>query len=457
MTALVLGVRGKRAFAIGASCFAFGLGFSPGRVELVRTASAQTEADLAAARRLFAEGLTDEQAGRHAAALEKFTRVQAVRDTQAVRYRIATCLEALGRLRAALEAYTATSVAASTDAESASIARASREKVEALGRRVARLIVTLPSPTPADALVKVDDEPIAANAIGTPIVVNPGAHEITASASNAAPFRAQITLAEGAQSTVQAALAARQPPAPEPPPRPASVVTLAPPPPPIVPTSQGESEPSPPPSRSGRTATGVVFLTAGGVLLAGASAVLLVRHSDIQTLEAQCPNGVCPVSQESSIEATRNRALVEGPVGVGVGAAGLVAAGIGVYFLASAPSASHAALTPWISARPRASRMRRPGDRAKATLTRRRPRPHPRRSPHRPGHLRRSRPRMRRMGVRPRPGDTSCRRRSRSTASSRSTLMIPGSVVMSPSSRFSVSEAFEKFSEPMKRFAPLVP
>jgi hypothetical protein len=339
VTALVLGVRGKRAFAIGASCFAFGLGISPGHVELFRAASAQTEADLAAARKLFAEGIADEQAGRHAAALEKFTRVQAVRDTQPVRYRIATCLEALGRLRAALEAYTATSVAASTDAESASIARASREKVEALGHRVARLVVTLPSPAPADAVVKIDGEPIAANALGTPIVVDPGAHEVTASASDAAPFHAQVTLAEGAQSTVQATLVTRQAPVPEPL-RPAPALA----PPPIVP----EPEPPQPPTSSGRTAAGIVFLTAGGVLLAGATAALLARHSDIQTLQAQCPNGVCPVSDESSLEATRNRALVEGPVGVGVGAAGLVAAGVGVYLLASAPSAPRAAFRPWL-------------------------------------------------------------------------------------------------------------
>jgi hypothetical protein len=89
-------------------------------------------------------------------------------------------------------------------------------------------------------------------------------------------------------------------------------------------------------------------VTAGGVLLAGAAAVLLARHSDIQTLEAQCPNGACPLSDESSLEATRNRALVEGPVGVGVGAAGLVAAGLGVYLLASAPSAPRAAFSPWV-------------------------------------------------------------------------------------------------------------
>ncbi len=57
---------------------------------------------------------------------------------------------------------------------------------------------------------------------------------------------------------------------------------------------------------------------------------LLVRHSDIQSIEAACPNDVCPLDQASALEGTRNRALVEGPLGVSVGVVGLVAAGVGI-------------------------------------------------------------------------------------------------------------------------------
>jgi hypothetical protein len=301
----------------------------------VASAWGQTETDLSAARRLFAEALADEQAGRHSAALDKFLRVQAVRDTQAVRYRIATCLEALGQLRAALAAYTSTSIAASTDAESASIARASREKVDALSKRVARVIVTLPAHVPSDAVVKIDGEALQANAIGTPIVVDPGPHEVTATGSGVVPFRAQMTLAEGGQSTIEATLASAPPARPAALPEPPKLVAPEPPPlPPHAPTT-----PPPPAAPStARTSAGVVFITAGGVLLAGASAILLVRHSDIQSLEAACPGGVCPLDQESQLEATRSRALIEGPLGVGVGTAGVIAAGLGIYFLATGDS-----------------------------------------------------------------------------------------------------------------------
>src|SRR5260370_16479361 len=59
-------------------------------------ASAQTAEELAVARKTFAQGVADQNAKRFEAALEEFRRVAAVRDTANVRFRIASCLEALG-------------------------------------------------------------------------------------------------------------------------------------------------------------------------------------------------------------------------------------------------------------------------------------------------------------------------------------------------------------------------
>ena len=332
------------AFACAAAACAAPAGKgSRAGLELVRPASAQTEAELSAARQLFAEALGDEQAGRHAAALEKFQRVQAVRDTQAVRYRIATCLEALGQLRAALAAYTSTSIAAAVDAESSSIARASRDKVEALSKRVARLVVTLSPHAPPDVVVKIDGEALQPNTIGTPIVLDPGLHELLATSASSLPFRARVTLGEGAQTAVEATLT----PLPAPP-------ALAPAPSPSVPEVKPVPLPeparTPPHSRAspGRTTAGVALLGGGGLLVAGAVAVLLVRHADIQSIEAACQGGVCPLTDESNLESTRSRALVEGPVGIGLGVAGIVAAGIGVYLLLTRSAPSATALAPWI-------------------------------------------------------------------------------------------------------------
>jgi hypothetical protein len=64
-----------------------------------RAAPAQSS-DLDRARALFAEALSDQEAGRTAMALEKYRRVAEVRDTAQVEYRIGTCLEGLGSRRA---------------------------------------------------------------------------------------------------------------------------------------------------------------------------------------------------------------------------------------------------------------------------------------------------------------------------------------------------------------------
>jgi hypothetical protein len=341
-------------FALSASLACGVFAAAPGTesgFSLVTPARAQTEAELSAARQLFADALADEQAGRHGAALEKFQRVQAVRDTQAVRYRIATCFEALGQLKAALAAYTSASIAGAVGAESAGIARASRDKVDALSKRVARVVVTLPARAPADAIVKIDGEAVPANTVGTPIVVDPGAHEVTVTATGSVPFHARVTLPEGAQGTVEATFTPAPPlPPPSPPP-------TAPPPhlgPALDATPPPAAEATPAaapraPNARGKT-VGIALAAGGGALVVAGAAILLVRHADIQSLDSACPNGICPRSRQSDLQATHDRAVLEGPLGVGLGVAGVVAAGIGVYLLvrpAHASPTTSSAIAPW--------------------------------------------------------------------------------------------------------------
>jgi hypothetical protein len=335
--------------AMGVHTFAPGVGVR--RIAWIAAASAQTPADLAAARKLFAEALADEAAGRYGVALEKFQRVQAVRDTQAVRYRIATCFEAMGKLRAALDAYTAASVAAGTDAESASVARAARDKLASLSKRVGRIVVNLPPKGPDDAVVKIDGDVVQSNAIGTPVVVDPGPHEVTAAATGMQAFHAPATTGEGGTATVDVAFVPIVSAIPTvPTDAPPLAPPLAPPPPPLV-----RREPVPPPRaeaplRGDRTA-GVVLVTAGAVLAAGAVVLAIARAEDVASLNDACPGGLCPLSRQSELESTRSRALVEGPAAIAVGGAGVVAAGIGIVLLATSgeghPPRATAEITPW--------------------------------------------------------------------------------------------------------------
>ncbi len=89
-------------------------------------------------------------------------------------------------------------------------------------------------------------------------------------------------------------------------------------------------------SGSSRRTWGWITLGTGGVLLASAGIVFLLRQSDIAALDTACPAGACPKSRESELTSVRNRALVEGPLSFVLAGTGVVAAGVGAYLLLGA-------------------------------------------------------------------------------------------------------------------------
>jgi hypothetical protein len=93
---------------------------------------------------------------------------------------------------------------------------------------------------------------------------------------------------------------------------------------------------------------GVVAVTAGGLLVGGAVVVALLRDADIQSLVAACPNGVCPSSKKDELVSKRSRALAEGPVAIGLGVGGGVAAAVGLYLLLAPRSKPATSLVPWV-------------------------------------------------------------------------------------------------------------
>jgi hypothetical protein len=111
------------------------------------------------------------------------------------------------------------------------------------------------------------------------------------------------------------------------------------------------------PARRAGEVLGWVGIAGGGALLATSAVLLALRGSDIASLHRDCPGDVCPPgSNRSELESTRDRALIEGPLGFAIGAAGLVTAGAAAYLLLSRrPSGpippSAARLAPWVSPR----------------------------------------------------------------------------------------------------------
>jgi hypothetical protein len=287
---------------------------------VARAAPAETPNDdrLPAARALFSEALADEQAFRFALALGKFEQVRTVRDTASVEYRIASCHEGLGEAPQAYTAYRAALLLARQDPEGTELENAATERLDALAKHVGRLTLRTPDPAPAEFVVRVDGA-VVTPATFEPMALTPGKHVVVATAANVVPFRAEISLAEGSEASLDVGFDPRPIPTRE---------TLA--------------------SGGGRPAAvaGVIAISGGGALLAASAVLLVLREHDIATLNRACPGGLCaPGADAGDLESVRSRALFEGPAGVACGAAGIAAAGIGIVLVSvrrSAPSASRA-------------------------------------------------------------------------------------------------------------------
>jgi hypothetical protein len=298
-----------------------------------RTVSAQpsdTEG-LAAARALFSEALRDEEAGRFADALQKFQRVREVRDTAPVEYRIGSCHEGLGHRVAAYAAYRDAVALGQDDANNLDVVRGALDRLDALGHYVARLTLVLPEGVPPDTEVRIDDAPVPRTEITRPVPVEPGAHVVTAVATDTPPFRSEIVLPAGAQASMTVSIGSAAAPAPR-------DVSRA---------ITGSSSPR------GRTA-GFFLAGAGTTLVAAAVVLLVAREDDIATLDHACPAGACPPGANAgALESTRNRALVEGPVAGALGGVGAALVALGAYFVLSARAAQDpptAAVGPLVAA-----------------------------------------------------------------------------------------------------------
>jgi hypothetical protein len=292
-------------------------------VAMPQAARAQPKSEVVAARNLFEEAVSDEGGKRFAVALEKFRRVQAVRDTTHVRYRIAACFEELGKLRESVASYDAAIQLGENDPKSGDVVRAAKERISELRKRMPSLTITLSKESPSDAEVELDHEKLSASALGAPVLLDPGVHEVSGSAANAPPFHTSLTLAEGARislvvpldralvaSTTEVAPVEREHP----------------------PTDRGRHPVEA--NGSGRRTWGFIAVGTGGALLVGSGVVLLLRHNDIATLHDACNNdGVCPKSREAELTSVRGRAVTEGPVAVALAAGGVVASAVGVYLL----------------------------------------------------------------------------------------------------------------------------
>jgi hypothetical protein len=299
---------------------------------------AQSEAELDAARKLFAQAMKDQGEKRYDVALDEFRRVAQVRDTANVRYRIATCLEALGHNAAAVASYELAAKLGEGDATVADAVRASKDRAAQLSTSVARLTILLPDRMPADADVRVDDVKVDPAILRDPLVLEAGHHTISATATGAAPFRTAVTLTEGGRVSITVPL--------EPSPPAQSPDTVAMPAASAAVTTPARRPRAERPSPSSHPAPTVAYVVLGaGGLLAGASIVALVlREENIHTIDSACtaPAGggalTCPPSRHDEVSSVRSAAELEGPLAAGFAVASAAAIGVGLYLLWSSPA-----------------------------------------------------------------------------------------------------------------------
>jgi hypothetical protein len=283
-------------------------------------AMAQSEEALGAARTMFAEGLADENAKRYEAALEEFRRVAAVRETANVRYRIASCLEALGRRADALASYEAVVRIGEGDATSADAVQEALARAVQLDRVVARLTISFRSPPPVGAEVRVDEALVDSKALGDPIRLDPGPHSVTATAPGSAPFRTAVTLSEGSRLSLAADL---------------------------QPLSGAETAASSSRAQGTRSAPvgAYVALGVGGALAVGSVISLVLRASSLATLEGDCTgtgNSLsCPQSRFAEVNGAHNAAQIEGPLGLGLGLGAAIAIAVGVWLIVTPSPDGH--------------------------------------------------------------------------------------------------------------------
>jgi hypothetical protein len=312
--------RAARPFAAVAALCSLSLASAPSR--------AQTEDELASARRLFTEAVGDQEAKRYDSALEKFRRVASVRNTANVRYRIASCLDALGHLAEALGDYEQAARLGETDRSAVDAVRAASARAAQLDRLVPRLVLVLPPDAPPQTEIRVDDVTIDAASLRDALPLDPGHHTIAATAPGDAPFRTGVTLPEGSRVSISVTLVPEPGGASEPAPTGGATAEVPAPPPP------------PHPAGHGAPVGAWVAIGLGGALAAGSVVSFVLRASNLSTLDRDCAaagSGLsCPQSRQDEVSSARNAAQVQGPLGIGLAASAVVATGLGVWLWATA-------------------------------------------------------------------------------------------------------------------------
>lgn len=286
---------------------------------LASAASAQPEADLVRARKLYSQGLTQEAAGDWAGALASFEDVARIKATPQVRFHLARCKEHLGRFNEALGGYRISEYEAEkAGPKEQALVEEVRKAREALEEKIPK--VTIVRGKGAEAIkIELDGVVLGDTQIGQPITLDPGPHVLTGIQAQGKSFKKTLNIAEGdairvvldaPEESVEPAPAPQRSDAPAPKATPAPEA-------PVKDTPPAPSTPSAAPWVVG--GLGVASLALSAVFYS-----MRVKAED--DLKSNCIGSVCPESMEETERNGKTYAALTGVtfglgiVGVGAGA-----------------------------------------------------------------------------------------------------------------------------------------
>src|SRR6478609_6173598 len=164
---------------------------------------AQSRGDSEAADRAFNEALALMDVGRYAEACPKLEASDRLAKASGTLLNLADCYEHLGRVGSAWNAFEAAAALAKANGKRER-ERVARERAALLFPRLSRLTLVAPRGAPNGLSITLDGAALPPSAWSTPLVVDPGSHQLEAHAPGRQGFVAMLQpIAEGQTNTFQ--------------------------------------------------------------------------------------------------------------------------------------------------------------------------------------------------------------------------------------------------------------
>lgn len=156
-----------------------------------------TSAEIAVARRLFAEAVKAENANEWPLAADKLREAISIKETAGLRFHLAYCEEQMGRLVEAMVEYDRAGELAQAQPKAArDVLRQLEPKRRELREKIPTVTILLPDDID-EAELRLDGQTISSTVFGKPIPQNPGSVSIQIFSQGRTPFNREVSLAEG--------------------------------------------------------------------------------------------------------------------------------------------------------------------------------------------------------------------------------------------------------------------